>query len=215
VVVEVVSELCQNHDNLAEDCLEFTHDSKQVHMTNQPSSVSIGDNGEMVQDPDNITFGDVVVPCGVQDAPVEAGMMAAVEDKASRNYTCCQDILEVRSHRRIHLRKYNQYVCAVKAEIKNRLGVPKRNAANQLAVRRMAQQIMMKHGLRPSHMRPAIEMVIAAVFIPDEHDLLSAKILASNVVADMQHSMDNASPKSYWRNLWATFSRGEIREEEG
>jgi len=133
----------------------------------------------------------------------------------SRNFTICQDVIEVKDHRRVHKHMQEAYVYSVVTVIKNRLGVPKNNAANLLAVRRMANQIMVKHGVRPTEIRRSIELVIAGVFIPDNYDILGAKIRASNIVADRVEEYEHASPKTYWQRLWKSFSRGANREEKG
>jgi len=148
-------------------------------------------------------------------APDVAVVKSAVVAGPSRNFTICQDVVEVKNHRRVHKHMQEAYVYSVVAEIKNRLGVPKNNAANLLAVRRMANQIMVKHGVRPTHIRRAIELIVAGVFIPDDYDIQGARIRASNIVKDRVDDFENASPKTFWQSLWKSFSRGPVREEKG
>jgi len=146
------------------------------------------------------------------DRLVHAESLATAEaqlpdEEATKVFVKCQDVVEVKQHRRIHRAHRGDYIATVVGEIKNRLGVPKQTEANRLAVRRMANNIMTRHGVRPSHVRATIEVVIAGVFVPDENDLASAKILQSREVASLTREVLNAGPKSVWSRLWRPFDR--------
>lgn len=125
-----------------------------------------------------------------------------VVEGPSSVYRVCQDVVEVARHRRLP-HNNRDYVGSVVSEIKNRLGCPAANAANLLVVRRMGNNIMMKHGVRPSHIRNAIELVVAGVFVPDENDLLGAKVLASVSVSSLRAEVADAGPKNAWKELFA------------
>jgi len=228
-VVSATRQLLVEHDELSVECLEFTHLPKQHHMTTGVDEVIVIDNTvtiEGVVDPvpavaeettdvrDVVVYVPVEIPAGNPPVVGDAQENLGCNDTASRNYTICQDVVEVKNHRRVHKHMQEAYVYSVVAEIKNRLGVPKHNAANLLAVRRMANQIMVKHGVRPTHIRRSIELVIAGVFIPDDHDILGAKVRASNIVRARVVDYENAAPRSFWQRMWLSFSRGEIREEK-
>lgn len=158
---------------------------------------------------------------GASPAPVptaDAVEGKSVPDESSSNvgpssvYRVCQDVIEVKRHRRLPHAKRGEYVACVVSEIKNRLGCPAPNSANQLAVRRMAMNTMNNHGLRPSHCRVAIELVVAGVFVPDEADLQAAKILASVGVSELRAEVADAGPRSAWYDLFHPFkSRGAVR----
>jgi len=57
------------------------------------------------------------------------------------------------------------YTRTVVHECKNRFGRPERTAANVLAVRRYALDIMTRHGLRPTHVQQQLPMVVELVFV--------------------------------------------------
>nr|QNM36908.1 hypothetical protein [Forsythia suspensa tombusvirus] len=121
------------------------------------------------------------------------------EGVPTSNFRLAQDVIEVKTHRRI--RHANPYARTIIMEIKNRLGCPAPNAANLLAVRRMAINSMERHGVRPTHVRRTVELVVAGVFLPDEHDLRGAKILQSVSMGALREEVADAGPKSVWYNL--------------
>jgi hypothetical protein len=127
-------------------------------------------------------------------------------------YRVCQDVIEVNRHRRLPHPHRGDYVASVVSDIKNRLGCPAPTAANKLAVRRMANNICCKHGLRPSHTRVVIELIIAGTFVPDDADLRAARILASASVEHLREEVSNAGPTSAWYDLFHPFkNRGASR----
>jgi len=69
----------------------------------------------------------------------------------------------VENTRAIH--KRGGYTRAVVHECKTRFGRPERTAANVLAVRRYALDIMTRHGLRPTHIQQQLPMVVELVFV--------------------------------------------------
>jgi hypothetical protein len=133
------------------------------------------------------------------------GVPTVPVDGPSSVYRLAQDVVEVKKHRRI--RKPNRYAAAVVAEIKNRLGCPAKTQANILAVRRMAVNIMERHGVRPTHVRQTVELVVAGVFVPDKHDLRGAKILQSVSVEALREEIEDARPVSVWGNVFNPFRR--------
>lgn len=151
-------------------------------------------------------------PRGRAPGPADEELVAPlgeepVEEGPSSVYTCCQDVIEVKSHRRLPHAQRGNYVASVVSEIKNKLGCPAANAANLLAVRRMANNIMRNHGVRPTHIRSVIEVIIAGVFVPDEMDLSAAKMLQSVGVKELREELSDAGPKSVWTQLFNPFKR--------
>lgn len=120
-------------------------------------------------------------------------------------YRVCHDVIEVPRHRRLPHHVKGHYAASIVSEIKNRLGCPAATAANKLAVRRMAINAMDKHGLRPSHVRSVIEIIVAGVFIPDEEDLRGAKIEQSNAAGELRQGVANAGPVGAWGDLYQSF----------
>ena len=133
------------------------------------------------------------------------------DTKPSLVYTICQDVVEVKNHRRVSKHSKRSYESCVVSEIKNKMGLPKPTEANRLVVRRMAHNIMTKHGVRPTHIRLSIERVIAGVFVPDAEDLVAAEMLASNRMADLRQQVENAGPKTKWMQLYEKFRFGSRR----
>nr|WPR18237.1 MAG: RNA-dependent RNA polymerase [Crogonang virus 164] len=113
-------------------------------------------------------------------------------------YRYSQKVIEVTKFRELPPKSRHDYVGCVVADIKNRLGLPTQNAANLLVVRRMALNIMENHGVRPTHIRDCIEMVVAGVFIPDEADQVSAEMLASLRTKRLKRQVAKAGPRTWW-----------------
>jgi hypothetical protein len=146
-------------------------------------------------------------PVQIRAEVEEAGVNENAITGPSSVYRVCQDVVEVKRHRRLPHPKRGDYVACIVSDIKNRLGCPAPNAANLLAVRRMAKNSIEGHGLRPTHARTVIEKVIAGVFVPDEYDLASAKILQSVGMRDLRAELNNAGPRSVWHDLFHPFER--------
>ncbi len=117
-------------------------------------------------------------------------------------YRVCQDVVEVKAHRRIATQDRGQYAATVVSEIKNRLGCPQPNEANRLAARRMAGNIMTRHGVRPAHQRYVIERIVAGVFVPDEADLDAARMLSSRTMRELREELGDAGPPNAWSELF-------------
>lgn len=134
-----------------------------------------------------------------------------LDTPATQVFTICHDVIEVKNSRRVATKGRKFYESAVVCEIKNKLGLPKVTEANKLVVRRMAHNIMMKHGLRPTHIRQSIEKVVAGVFVPDQFDVGGAQILASNAVADLREQVTSAGPRNGWSAVCDLFRFGLAR----
>lgn len=230
-VVWDLSAVRENNDCLAESFVAYTHDPTEKHYSNRaPLRVNV-DNGDLVEDVYDVEVAtaaqhDTMVVAvsekkdGDSPSPVPAPEGAEVvvtaepipESGPTSVYRICQDVVEVTRHRRLPHRHNGHYAAAVVSEIKNRLGCPAANAANLLVVRRMANNIIGKHGLRPSHVREVIELVVAGVFVPDESDLRGAKVLASVGISELRSELANAGPTSAWYDLFHPFkNRGAQR----
>lgn len=175
------------------------------------------DNGDDVQDVYDaipVTTGpDSTKAVGSTEAegslPSVPAMIVAEDDNEpgpTSVYRACQNVIEVKRHRRLPHPHRGDYIACVVSDIKNRLGCPPANAANKLAVRRMANNIMTQHTVRPSHMRVVIEQIVAGVFVPDEADLLASRILESRAVAGLREEMANAAPRNIWQQWFSPLS---------
>jgi len=152
--------------------------------------------------------GQLVVTAPLQEPvrPVEVEELVA--PTSSLVFTTCQDVVEVKNHRRIATKGRGFYEAAVVGEIKNKLGLPKVTEANKLVVRRMAHNIMVRHGVRPTHIRMSIEKIVVGVFIPDRYDVESAEMLASDAVRDLREQVCSAGPKNGWSQIAEMFRFG-------
>lgn len=241
-VVDDIVLVRMNPDELSEQMIEYTHDPEERHMTHRPDYHIITDNGDQVDEAWNaqivdvnadtmVSTADAVTGADKQVIPVDESKPAAKDsppfvlpdvlypvaptipfDGPSSVYRVCQDVIEVAHHRRLPHPKRGDYIACVVSTIKNRMGCPAPNAANKLAVRRMALNICGKHGVRPSHTRVVIEMIVAGVFVPDDADLRAAKVLASVGVEELRSEVANAGPTSAWYELFHPFkNRGASR----
>lgn len=237
-VLENIRVVRMNPDTLAEQVIAYTHDPQERHVTYRPTALVITDNGDQVDEvwsvpeavenvgataPAQDTMVAAATPIGagkesptfleiddVAEGGAPYGVLAAVGP--SSVYRVCQDVIEVPRHRRLPHPHRGVYTASVVSEIKNRLGCPAPNAANLLAVRRMANNIMAKHGIRPSHTRACIEQIIAGVFVPDEADQSAAEMLASVSMKSLRSDLANAGPRSAWYDLFHPFkNRGASR----
>jgi hypothetical protein len=148
----------------------------------------------------------IVAPVQPPNQPIVAEEL--VVPSASLVFTTCQDVVEVKNHRRVATKGRGFYQAAVVGEIKNKLGLPKLTEANKLVVRRMAHNIMTRHGVRPTHIRMSIEKIVAGVFIPDQYDVESAEMLASDAVRDLRERVNNAGPRNGWSEVVDMFRFG-------
>jgi len=78
-------------------------------------------------------------------------------------------------------RHYIAFCCK---EAKAQFGLPKRNEANYIMVRRFVRDRMVARGLRPQHIAEHLPKVVAYVFIPSESEIFARDMLMSNIVLD-------------------------------
>lgn len=116
---------------------------------------------------DELVFG-VQEPTAVSVPRVRG---VAVLDKSS---------VEVKLHRRVRVGRSMKYMNCVIAECKAKFGVPTRDLSNLKAVNRYAVSIMQSHGLRPSHIRECVAMVVNMVFVPTRAELAGLALLNSS-----------------------------------
>lgn len=103
--------------------------------------------------------------------------------------------VEVASHRRVRAGRGLKYMNCVLAECKSKFGTPAQNEANRKAIQRYAQNIMNKHGLRPSHIRQYLPMVVSMTFVPtqEEMDALAMLNSAAAVSRKVQYLISDLS----------------------
>lgn len=91
--------------------------------------------------------------------------------------------VDVTQHRRVRTNKHMQYMNCVMSEIKGKFGTPTHNEANRKAVQRFANSLMMRHGLRPTHIRQYLPMLVDLSFVPSESEVESMRVLGSGASA--------------------------------
>jgi len=227
-VLDDVRLVRRNPDTLAEACVQYTHDPTEHHITYRAKATLNTDNGDEIEDVfcvtpvirETATMGGPE-PKGSSDSPslIPTCEPAPVEAEElygpSSVYRVCQDVIEVKQHRRLPHPKRGDYIPSIVSDIKNRMGCPTYTTANELAVRRMANNIMGKHGVRASHTRASIELVIAGVFVPDEFDLRRERVLQSASRGALVSESRDCAPRSAWYDLFHPFkSRGASRVRE-
>ena len=253
-VLDAVRAVRINPDCLAEECVGYTHDPVQRHLTSVPEEIVIADNqfdevrsvdnlekipfsvvcndlSPLVLDTkdalglyldmptsevDDVTVADVATDSAIDIMAAEVIVNSGMK-KPSLVFKNCQDVVEVKRHRRLPHQRRGDYVACVVSEVKNRMGCPKPTAANQLAVRRMVHNICGQHCIRATHERGVIEVIVAGVFTPDEHDLLGARMLGSNAVHDLVEEITDPKPKNVWQQWVGRFTgrRGARRLRSG
>lgn len=117
------------------------------------------------------------------------------------------EAIEVVHHRRIRRGKRVPYIACVVAECKVKFGTPVDNAANHLAVQRFAANIMAKHGVRPSHVREVLPMVVVCTFIPSQYEREAAAL--ANSIAAIHYKGGGSN------GLIPKWAYGSIRGDEG
>jgi len=87
--------------------------------------------------------------------------------------------VEVSTHRRVKRGHGMKYLNCVLTECKNKFGTPAQSEANSKAIMRYANNIMSKHGLRPSHVRKFLPMIVSMTFVPSKEELEALAMLNS------------------------------------
>lgn len=108
--------------------------------------------------------------------------------------------MEVKQYRQVRRRRKIQYVTLVAHRIKNRLGLPERRADNERVVRRMAVDDMRGHGVRETHIREAVELVVEAVFTPDHADVRAMLFRNSKVQRESRALLRDAQQVRWWQH---------------
>jgi len=190
-VLDAVQNATSNPDCLAEECIDFNHDVQRLHVSARNMARTVVDND--------------IVESGPPPESTDIVPYQQRQSLATKVFVVKQDVIEVEKHRRLNRRRRGEYIGSVVSDIKNRLGCPTDNAANRLAVRRMANNIMNKHGVRPTHIRSTIEVVISGVFIPDNEDILAAAIDNSLIAATQKRRLRSAGPQSWTDRIRGMF----------
>lgn len=113
---------------------------------------------------------------------------AARTDLTTRRYDCNggmvlldKEPLEVKNHRRIHKKYHQKFSACLLAEVKLKFGVPRRTAANQLAIHRYVSEIIKQRGVRAVDAARVIPYIVSASFIPSDDEIGAAAWLQTTL----------------------------------
>jgi len=87
--------------------------------------------------------------------------------------------VEVKQHRRVKENHGMKYMNCIISECKNKFLSPERTTANIKAVTRFANNLMVKHGLRATHIRKFLPMCVNMTFVPTDEELEGLTMLNS------------------------------------
>lgn len=123
-------------------------------------------------------------PIPEEDGPTSAGTENEVNKTTTRGIALLSHApIETTQHRRVRDGRKMQYLNCILAECKNKFGTPQQNEANLKAVQRYANNIMTKHGLRPTHVREYLPMIVSMTFVPTKSEIDALAMLNSTAVA--------------------------------
>jgi len=112
------------------------------------------------------------------EQPVE---VAANEEPSQRGIARLDHrLIDVAQHRRVRPKSQLKYMNCVMAEVKAKFGTPSCSEANRKAVMRFASSLMAKHGLRPTHIKKYLPMIVDLSFVPNDAELASIRMLNSS-----------------------------------
>lgn len=160
-------------DCLAVECIDNHTDPTQIHET---------DCAKMV------TFGDIAV--------VVDGVPRNVDDVVSKTpdvYSIDLERVNVRDHRRLKSGARGKYLKTVLNEVKCKFGTPKSTEANYKSVRRFAENIMVRHGLRPNERKRVIDMVVNLAFVPNQDEIRACRThaLSFSLMRKMEYNLSS------------------------
>jgi len=157
--------------------------------------------------PNELVFGDMVIPIHVVDGVVPACVPIEIMEEQGQEFGTFEldaTKANVELHRVVRPRNRSTYTNLVVAECKMVFGVPKATEANMLAVRRRAVALMKKHGVRPSHISALAPKIVELVFVPSRWELEAKKLGNSAVVYERtsQYWKWSLRQASTWLGRW-------------
>lgn len=128
----------------------------------------------VIRNPMAITIGDVECPT---ETPI---VMEDCTDSPSAVIPLFVEMdntpIKVSLHRKVKKDAGLKYMNACIAECKVKFGVPSNTEANKKAVERFASNVMKSHGVRPTHIRQYLPMVVKMVFVPDQWQIEAERL---------------------------------------
>lgn len=177
-------------------------------VTNAPVSITYGDLAVDVAPEDIVSVMTVSEQAAQADTPVQAPAdspekdeekVAQVSALPESGFARRVDIVKVDQHRRVT--ESSKLVAAIVAEVKAKLGMPIKNAANDLTIRFLAASRCKDLGVRPLHAREVVELVIVLVYAPDAADVRAAVMQGSKTVRDAHAAHDYAQRSTVYKTF--------------
>jgi len=172
--VAYAQERLRPSDALAEECVS---DPVLAHYHNQhmmglevkeiPTTIVVVDSKEVPTDELRGIHLPSVAKCDITTEEEKRNVRSVV----APHVTLQSGTSVVQNTRQVDAKKSGAYIQSVVAEVKNRFGSPERTPANVLSVRRFANDVMQRHGLRPTHVAQNLPMVVALTFMKSDTEL--------------------------------------------
>lgn len=92
-------------------------------------------------------------------------------------------------------------VCSVVSEIRARIGVCKKTEANRLMLVKMASDVMVNRGMRPTHIQKYIPLIVILCMMPTTDDIFARKFGNSSVYLNRVDDYQRGWHQSWWARL--------------
>jgi hypothetical protein len=113
--------------------------------------------------------------------------------------------IAVDQHRRVNKHQAGQFVAALVAEIKTKLGLTVKSRANDLVIRHLAYSRCKEVGVRPKHAQEIVAKVCVMVYVPDGTDI-DAKTLENSNANALKHAKLSYEKMSSIYRAWIPFT---------
>jgi len=212
MIGDILTPLVSDNEISLEQNTLITNDGTldAVEMLHQFGIYTPCDNVNM----DDLEFSEFLEPEVTGNAPEPTAEGPLVSADAKRNSPEIVDIVStfvksdkqvtVEQHRRVNKHHRGQFVSALVAEIKTKLGQPVKSKANDLVIRHLAYSRCKEVGVRPKHAQDIVSKVCVMVYVPDQLDIDAVTLENSNANAGQYSKLSYAKRGSVYR-AWIPF----------
>lgn len=85
--------------------------------------------------------------------------------------------------------------------------------ADYLSVQRAAQLLMTQHGMRPTHIKKHIHLVVASVFVPSKDEMMAVGVMQSQVNGDLRRGFLMSTASSFLAGVFGDHGRYPLRRD--
>lgn len=124
-----------------------------------------------------------VTQFGVSRAPTITTMKLGT----TSNVNLCVEPYVEKRHRRVKRNKRLPYVHCVYSEVREKFGRMEDSPANHMVVRKFAGDIMRKHGVRPTHCKLLLDIVVKLSFIYTKEDAMVDQLFNPTPFSVLSH----------------------------